>query len=212
MAGAAPSSSFRISPVDQLGRRIDPAVLAVAEQILRRAVAPGLKLLGDPAMVANLLEEAAAIVSLRLQSQQIQNVPAYLLKCFLRKVNRLKSRQIVTVHLDEGQWEGIAWTDPSAQFDMKILCDEFLARCDCITQCMLRRRLQGYSWKEIGKLHGMSAHAAEERCSHVLQQVREKLKCGQDGHSDRSLHRIEEQQPDQCPNQHDERALSRKNS
>jgi hypothetical protein len=178
MAGVARRSSFRISPVDQLGRRIDPAVLAVVEQIPRRAVARGLKLPGDPAIVANLLEENAATVSEMLQSQQIQNVPAYLLTCFERKVNRVRRRQIVTVNLDDGQWQGIAWIDPRAQFNMKILCDQFLARFDCITQGMIRRWLQQYSWKEIGRIYGISAHAAEQRCSCVLQQLREQLKLG----------------------------------
>jgi DNA-directed RNA polymerase specialized sigma24 family protein len=174
MAGVARRSSFRISPVDQLGRRIDPAVRRVAEQILRWALAPRSKLLDDPAVVTNLVEEVAAKVSLRLQSPQIRNVPWYLWMSFLRKAIRVKRREIVTVSLDESPCEGIAWTDPSAQFDTKILCDEFLARCDSITQSMLRQRLQGYSWEEIGPVHGMSAHAAEQRCSHALQQIREK--------------------------------------
>jgi DNA-directed RNA polymerase specialized sigma24 family protein len=183
MAGAVPSGSFRISPVDRLGRRIDPAVLAAAEEISLAAVAYGMKLLGDLAVIANLLEEAAATVSRRLQSQssrtaaqQIQNLPAFLLVCFRRKVHRAKRKQVVTVSMREVARSKPSWADPAAEFDMKILIDEFLTRCDFITQDMVWRRLQGYSWKEIGGAHGMSAHAAEERCSHVFQQVREKLK------------------------------------
>ncbi len=178
MAGAVPSSSFRISPVDRLGRKIDPAVLAACKEILPRAVAHGIKVLGDLAVIANLLEEAAAVVSRKLQSDPslILNVPGYLLVCFVRKVNRVKSRQVVTVSMSTAVRPDVAWADPSEQLYTKILLDEFLVRCDFITRDMASRRMAGYSWEEIGKAHGMSAHAAEIRVRYVFQQVRGKLK------------------------------------
>jgi DNA-directed RNA polymerase specialized sigma24 family protein len=178
MAGAVPSGSFRIGPVDRLGRRIDPAVLAAAEEILPRAVAHGVKLLGDLAVIANLLEEAAAVVSRRLHSDPslILNVPGYLLMCFVRKANRLKRKQLVTVSLSETVRPKVAWADPTDQLHAKILLDEFLARCDFITRDMVWRRKAGFSWEEIGRVHGISAHAAEERVRYVFQQVRGKLK------------------------------------
>src|SRR6266702_2864625 len=58
----------------------------------------------------------------------------------------------------------------------KILLDEVLAQCDFIAQDMAWRRMQGFSWEEVGKVHGLSAHAAEARFSHALQQARERLK------------------------------------
>jgi DNA-directed RNA polymerase specialized sigma24 family protein len=183
MAGPAPIGFFRISPVDRLGRKIDPAVLTAVEQVLPVAVWYGSRILGDPAVIANLLEEAAAIISRRLQlqcsladRQQIQNVPAYLLTCFKRKVNRAKRKEVVTVSLDETVRPEAACVNPAAQFDLKILADEYLARCDFITIDMYWRRVEGYSWEEIGKTYEMSAHAAEKRFSQAFQQVRAKLK------------------------------------
>ncbi len=178
MAGVGPSTSFRISPVDRRGRKIDPTVLAAAEEIIPRAVSHGLKLLGDLAVIANLLEEAAAVVSRRLQSNPslILNLPGYLLVCFVKKANRVKRRQVVTVSLSEAVLPKVAWADPSDQLYTKILFDEFLARCDFITRDMASLRMAGYSWAEIGRVHGMSAHAAEERVRYVFQQVRGKLK------------------------------------
>jgi DNA-directed RNA polymerase specialized sigma24 family protein len=157
--------------------------LAAVEQILPMAVWHGSRLLGDPAVITNLLEDAAAIVSRRLQSQcsladrqQIHNVPAYLLTCFKRKVNRAKRKEVVTVSLDETVRPEAAGVNPAAQFDLKILADEYLARCDFITIDMYWRRVEGYSWEEIGKTYEMSAHAAEKRFSQAFQQVRAKLK------------------------------------
>jgi len=40
---------------------------------------------------------------------------------------------------------------------------------------MLFRRIEGFSWKEIGKIYGISAHAAESRCGQAFQKVRKKL-------------------------------------
>ena len=178
MAGPGPSSSFRISPVDRLGRKIDPAVLAAAEEILPRAVAHGMKLLGDLAVIVNLLQEAAAIVSRRLQSNPslILNLPGYLVVCFVKKVNRFKRKQVVTASLSEAFRATVAWADPSRELYTKILLDEFLVRCDFITRDMASRRIAGFSWEEIGRVHRMSAHAAEQRVWYVFQQVRGKLK------------------------------------
>jgi DNA-directed RNA polymerase specialized sigma24 family protein len=179
MAGPAPGGFFRISPVDRFGRRIDPVVRAAAEEILPRAVAHGSELLDDLAVMTNLLEESAAIVSRRLRShecpQQIRKVRAYLYVCFLRKVNRFKRKQVVTVSLEETVRSRPAWADPSAQFDMKILIDEFLARCDSVTQVMFWLRMKGHSWEEIGRIYDISPNGAKERVRYVFQQVRGKL-------------------------------------
>src|SRR2546430_13247111 len=65
-----PNRSFRVSPVDRLGRPISPLVLGAAEEIGRRAIEHAEKLLIDPAVAAGLLEEAAATVSRALASDR----------------------------------------------------------------------------------------------------------------------------------------------
>lgn len=57
------NGAVRVSPVDQRGRPISPVVLSAAEEISRRAIYHAERLLVDPAVAANLLEEAAATVS-----------------------------------------------------------------------------------------------------------------------------------------------------
>jgi hypothetical protein len=62
MAGEfRPEAGFRISPIDPLGRTIEPSVLDAAEEIGQRAVHYAEKLVGDPALATNLLEESAAL-------------------------------------------------------------------------------------------------------------------------------------------------------
>jgi len=52
MAGEFRSEAgFRISPIDPLGKTIEPAVLDAAEEIGQRAVHYAEKLVGDPATI-----------------------------------------------------------------------------------------------------------------------------------------------------------------
>ena len=182
MAGAGSSGSFRISPVDQFGRKIDPLVLAAAEELFPRALEHGVKVLGDPAIVTNELEEVAATVSrvLRTKStpgdpEQIRNLAGYVFRAFVRRVNRLRRRQPVMVSLAEAA-QVPEWADPSRQLETKMLLDECLAQCDFVAQDMAWRRMQGFSWEDVGKIHGLSAHAAEARFSQALQRARARLK------------------------------------
>jgi hypothetical protein len=95
-----PNRSFRVSPVDRLGRRISPVVLDADEAIGRRAIEHAERLLIDPAVAAGLLEEAAATVSSALASKKnctqanVRDLPSYLFRAFLRRLDRIKKRQL----------------------------------------------------------------------------------------------------------------------
>ena len=184
MAAEGSRSFFRLNAVDQRGRRIDPAVLAAAEEVYRRAFEHGLRVLGDPAIVTDVLEEVAADVSQTIKTKDppgdpepIRNVPGYIFTTFKRRVNALKLKELMLLEAAAAvEASKPSWADPSRYLELKILLDEFLALCDPIIQDMLCRYLENFSWKEIGKVHGLSAHAAEARFSHAIQQVRARLK------------------------------------
>jgi DNA-directed RNA polymerase specialized sigma24 family protein len=185
MAAEGSRSLVRLNAVDRRGRKIEPAVLAAAEAIYPKALEHGLRLLGDPAVVTTALEEVAARVSRRLartkdppaDSAQIRDLRAYLFEAFIRRVNELKRKELKVVSLSEiSPTSDPAWADPLQQFDDKVLLDECLAKCDPVAREMAIRRMQGFSWEDVGKEHGLSAHAAEARFSYALQQARERLK------------------------------------
>jgi len=187
MAAKGTPHSFRLNAVDRHGRNIDPTVLAAAEEVFPRALNHGLKLLGDAAVIANALEEVAAVVSrvvastvaARSDPVAIKNLPGYIFRAFVRHVNRLKRKQLVLVTSDgNGQASAPHWADPSRDFETKILVDECLAQCDFVAQDMFWRRVQGFSWADIGKIHGLTAHAAEVRFRHALQRAHARLTNG----------------------------------
>ncbi len=183
MASGASPSSLRLNSVDRQGRQIDPAVLAAAEAILPRALDYGQNLLGDPAVVANTLEEVAATVSQLIAPKDppcepapIRNLPGYVFRAFVRHVNRLKSKELAVLDAAiAGQTLAQRLADPSRQLEMKILVDECLAQFDFVERDMCWRRLEGFTWDEIGPVHGLSGHAAEVRFRNAVRAVKAKL-------------------------------------
>jgi DNA-directed RNA polymerase specialized sigma24 family protein len=183
MATKSSPAPYKLNSVDRRGRKIDSEVLAAAEEIFPRALDYSLNVLGDSAVVANMLEEVAARTTRLLKAKDppgepapIHNLAAYVFRAFARDVNRLRSKQLVLVSASEASKELPRWTDPSRQLMIKILTDEFLARCDSVTQDVFALRMQGFSWEEIGRTNGISAHAAEKRFSQAFRRAVGRLK------------------------------------
>ncbi len=175
-------ANARLHSVDSCGRKIDPEVLDVAQSIATRAVAYAEELIGDPALATSLLEESAAVVSrsFRRRTQPnkapIANVEGYLFRAFIRRINITRRKQLlvsraITAAQTGSPYGAVYWE----KFELKILADEFVTRCDPVTRDMFYRRIEGFSWKEIGTLHGISGHAAEARFSKNLEKIRKRL-------------------------------------
>ncbi len=181
MASDSSPAAFRLHSVDRHGRNIDPTVLAAAQALVPKALNHALDLLGDSAAVANALEEVAAQVSRVVETNEasgnapIRNLAGYVFHAFVRHVNRVKRNGLVLLNGDD---LASRWTDPSHQFDTKILVQECLAEFDFVTRDMFWRRLQGFTWKEIGKVHGLSGHAAEVRFNNAVRRVKARLAHG----------------------------------
>ena len=171
----------RVNPVDRRGRPISPAVLNAAEEIGRRAVRHAERLLIDPAIAANLLEEAAATVSRAMSAKEISQHPirdlhSYLFRAFLRRVNKKRKRELsLAESLRFHTREVPNSIDPRSSIENRILIDEFLTQCDPTTRDMFWRRIVGFSWKEIGWSYKISSHAAESRFNQIFQKARKRL-------------------------------------
>src|SRR6266478_2592748 len=183
MATGASPSSYRLNSVDRHGRRIDSAVLAAAESVFPRALEYGTNLLCDSAVVTNTLEEVAATVSQLIARRDppgepapIRNLPGYVFRAFVRQVNRLKSKELAVLDAAiAGQTLAQRLADPSRQLEMKVLVDECLTKFDFTERDMCWRRLEGFTWDEIGPVHGLSGHAAEVRFRNAVRAVKAKL-------------------------------------
>ena len=131
---------------------------------------------------AVFLEDAAAAVSraLRLEvvpnSQHIRDLPCYLFRAFIRRVNRVKRQQLTAeAALISHLMEAPRSTNPTVEIEVHILIDELLARCDSKTRDMFYRRIHGFSWRQIGASYGMSAHAAESSFGKAIRKLAKRL-------------------------------------
>lgn len=174
-------ASARLHSVDRRGRQIDPEVLDVAQSMAGRAIAYAERLIGDPALATSLLEESAAVVSrsvrkrTQLNCPRINNIEGYLFRAFLWRINVVKRDQLLLSRAISAQVASPNGSGYSEKFELKILADELVDRCDPVSRDMFYRRVEGFSWKEIGNVYGISGHAAEARFSKMLKKMRKRL-------------------------------------
>ena len=176
-----PGPPFLLNSVDRFGRQISPAVLSVAIEIGPRALAYAQNLVGDPALAINYFEEAAASVSAAVEEKKasgapaVRNVAAYLFRTFIRIVDDAKHKEkILEESLKESVEARIPLTE-AARAETAVLLNEVMATCDRPSREVIVLRLEGFTWKEIGKHFGISSHAAEARFSKALDHARKML-------------------------------------
>ena len=96
--------AFLLNSVDRQGRPIDLGVLSVAQEISQQALVYAEKILGDPAVIQNLFEEAAAAVSEAMETKKVSGIPpvrdlrAYLFRAFVRRIAQEKRRETALKH------------------------------------------------------------------------------------------------------------------
>ena len=146
-----------------------------------RALAYAQNLIGDPALAMNYFEEAAASVSAAIEEKKasgapaVRNVAAYLFRTFIRMVDDAKHKEkILEESLKESGEARIPLTE-EAQVETAVLLNEVMETCDRASREVIVLRLEGFTWKEIGKRFDISSHAAEARFSKALDHARKML-------------------------------------
>ena len=177
-----PSLPFLLNSVDRFGRQIAPAVLSVATELGPRALAYAQNLIGDPALAINYFEEAAASVSAAIEQKRtsgapaVRNVAAYLFRTFIRMVDDAKRKEAILEKslLEYGETQTLS--TEKDRTETTVVLNEVMGTCDRVSREVVVLRLEGFSWKEIGKHFGISSHAAEARFSKALDHARKMLK------------------------------------
>jgi DNA-directed RNA polymerase specialized sigma24 family protein len=177
-----PGPPFLLNSVDRFGRQIAPAVMSVSMEIGPRALAYAQNLIGDPALAINYFEEAAASVSAAIEEKKasgapvVRNLPAYLFRTFIRMVDDAKHKEkILQESLKKSDEARIPLTE-AAQVETAVLLNEVMETCDRASREVVVLRLEGFTWKEIGKQFDISSHAAEARFSKALDHARKVFK------------------------------------
>jgi len=178
---ATTSPRFLLNSVDLSGREIDPTVLSVANRIAPKAIPYAERLLGDPAVAVNLFEQAAASVSEAIKTKQangsaVRDLAAYLFRAYIRLVSESRRKDVTLQESIDAQAESQVSHSDLLRAEAALLLDEIMRTCDRLTREVAFRRLEGFSWKEIGDRYGLSSHAVEARFSKALDRTRKRLK------------------------------------
>jgi RNA polymerase sigma factor (sigma-70 family) len=177
-----PGPRFLLNSVDRFGRQIAPAVLSVSMEIGPRALAYAQNLIGDPAVAMNYFEEAAASVSAAIEAKKasgapaVRNVAAYLFRTFIRMVDDTKHKEKTREESLKESGDARTPSTDEARMETAVLLIEVMETCDRRSREIIVRRLEGFTWKEIGKQFDISSHAAEARFSKALDHARKMLK------------------------------------
>jgi len=145
---------------------------------VHRAVSLGEKLLGDPALALTLFEEVAATVSKTLTEKlpagkaRIRDMRGYLFRAYLRRINIQKKTSLALNDAAQEEQENQPWRSSESNIERQILLNEVLKSCDTLTREIFYLRLEGCSWREIGKLCGIPLNAASLRFSKALRRLR----------------------------------------
>jgi len=172
---------FWLRATDESGAPIDPRVREAAQALWPWAYRQVEALLHDAPCAAELLEEVAIDVSIRLQaSPEVgANLKGYLRTSFhhrvrsqLLRINRLVHQGLVRELESAHQMQAPDWiraieADLSVQF--------LVAYLPHPVRHMLNRRLLGFSWREIGGSIGTSAKNARARFYYGVQSAYEAL-------------------------------------
>ena len=126
----------------------------------------------------NLFEQAAASVSeaIKANGSVVRDLAAYLFRAYIRLVSEAKRRDATLQESLDAQAENRIWHRDLLRAEAALLLDEIMGICDRLTREVAFRRIEGFSWKEIGEQYGLSGHAAEARFSKALDRARKRLK------------------------------------
>jgi DNA-directed RNA polymerase specialized sigma24 family protein len=167
-----------LNALDRLGRTIDPAVLSVANEIAPRALPYAEKLLGDPALATNLFEEAAATVSQALRDKtaagapNIRDLRGYLFRAYLHRIGEQRRKELLVEDSTDTKAFIPQACSESHDPDLDVLTKELLQSCDRVTEEIILRRLEGFSWKEIERDLNIPIVAATQRYRRAIQHLR----------------------------------------
>ena len=128
-----PDSS--LNPVDLSGREIYHTVLSVANRIAPKAIPYAEILLGDPAVAANLFEQAAASVSEAIKTKQangsaVRDLAAYLFRAYIRLVSESRRKDATLQASFDAQAESQVSHSDLVRAEAALLLDEIMRTCD----------------------------------------------------------------------------------
>jgi len=153
---------------ERTGRELRSDVRQAGHKVWQWVCAKAQELLGDPNDAAELLETSIKTVSRYLDTKKValhSADPAGLVAMVsYRSVLRLaKKRRIKLVVPASSLTEVLRAPDWRDAADRRLLIEELARKLDPETRGLLRLRINGFDWREIGRMVGLSPEAVRRK-------------------------------------------------
>jgi hypothetical protein len=150
------------------GRPFRPDVREAAHRVWKSVSYKTQEILGDPGDAAEVLESSVESISRYLDKNHVPlhsaDPAGLLIVASYRTLRRLARRQwrIELVGTSSELAEVLRVSDWRDEIDRHLFLEELARELDTKSRSILRLRMAGYDWNEIGRILGMSASALRQ--------------------------------------------------
>lgn len=153
---------------ERTGRELRPDVRQAGHKVWQWVCSKAQELLGDPNDAAEILEASVRTVSRYLDAKgvalhsadQSGLVAAVSYRSLLRLATK---RQLKRIAWSSKLAEALRTPDWSDEINRKLLIEELARELDTGTRGLLRLRIKGFDWKEIGRMVGLSPETVRKK-------------------------------------------------
>lgn len=155
---------------DASGKAVETDLLDAARRTWTRMLSYAQRFQQDPSTSADILEDVILALSRARRTRRglcnpIRNLDSYLYVAFVRRLNRLASRepkiQYVGSLQDLDSFSGIQTRGTPPTVEDELLVTELLQYTNHRTRQMFFLRMSGYSWKEVARILRTTANSAQ---------------------------------------------------
>lgn len=153
---------------EDMGRPFRPDVREAAHRVWKLVSCKTREILGDPGDAAEVLESSVESISRYLDKKHVPlhsaDPAGLLIVASYRTLRRLARRQwrIEFVGTSSELAEVLRVPDWRDESDRHLFLEELARALDSKSRSILRLRMAGYDWNEIGRMLGMSASALRQ--------------------------------------------------
>lgn len=153
---------------ERTGRELRPDVRQAGHKVWHWVCAKAQELLGDPNDAAEVLETSVKTVSRYLDARGVAHnsanhaglVAVVSYRSLLRLATKRRLKLIAPVSDLAKVLRGPDWRD---EVERRLLIEELARELDPATRGLLRLRINGFDWKEIGRMVGLTPGAIRRK-------------------------------------------------
>ena len=166
------SRPFWLSPLKASGLPRSGAMIDAARRVWQALLVYTNEALGETELAAEFLEKTIRSVERSQENRAIRDLSAYIFRSYVRAIAAERRRRRRLLPLDASS---PGPPHPATELEQRVLAQETLAMLRPEILPLVFRRMEGWTWEEIGVQFGEPKHLLESRYSYEMRRVRNLL-------------------------------------